>query len=327
MNEQGFYERRRQDWDRLCVLTDQAEFNPAQLNPNDLKEFVRLYRKVSTDLALVRTQSTNVALVDFLNSLVGRSYGILYRAPRKSLFSSLAGAVAVAAQTVRRRKMFVLVSATLFFGSWFGMFGLLSVRPDLREFLVPDQMKSSFDQWKSGNFPSRGSSESFASTGFYMSNNPRAAILTGAIGAGTFGVGSVFMVLTNGALIGTLSSEVLPVGKLGFLLSSIFPHGVPELSGLIISGSSGLLLGYALINPGRRRRGDALREVGPDAVTLLAISVTLMFIAAPIEGFFSFNPLVPGWVKVVVGSVSLTAWLIFWSQYAQETSLEATPAR
>ena len=150
-----------------------------------------------------------------------------------------------------------------------------------------------------------------------MSNNPRAAILTGAIGAGTFGVGSVFMVILNGGLIGALSHEVLPVGKLGFLLSSIFPHGVPELSGLIISGSSGLLLGYALINPGRRRRGDALKEVGPDAVTLLATSVALMFVAAPIEGFFSFNPLVPQWVKVVVGSVSLVAWLTFWSQFGR----------
>ncbi len=318
MNEQVFYERRKDDWQRLTVLTDKAEFNPAQLKPDDLREFVRLYRRVSTDLSVVRTKSTNLALIEFLNSLLGRSYGVLYRAPRKSIFSSIADAIALAAQTVRRRKMFVLVSAALFFGAWFGTLGVLSVRPDLKTFLIPEQMQSSFDQWRSGKFPERESSQSLAATGFYMSNNPKAAIFTGAVGAGTFGLASLFMVLTNGALIGALSHEVLPVGKLGFLLSSIFPHGVPELSGLIISGSSGLLLGYALINPGRKRRGEALREVGRDAVTLLAISVTLMFIAAPIEGFFSFNPTVPGWVKVIVGTVSLTAWLLFWTQYAPE---------
>jgi uncharacterized membrane protein SpoIIM required for sporulation len=113
---------------------------------------------------------------------------------------------------------------------------------------------------------------------------------------------------------------MVSVGKLEFLIGSVAPHGVPELSGIIISGSAGLLLGWSLIVPGRRTRADSLRSVGKDAVTLLATSVVMMFIAAPIEGFFSFNPRVGIHIKEVVAVVSVIAWAIFWSSYGKNRS-------
>jgi uncharacterized membrane protein SpoIIM required for sporulation len=127
------------------------------------------------------------------------------------------------------------------------------------------------------------------------------------------------MLYENGVMLGSLAHEVAPVHKLDFLLSSIAPHGVPELSGAIVGGSAGLLLGWALVNPGRRSRGRALQAVGKDAIVLLSTSIVLMFIAAPIEGFFSFNPSVPGIAKVTVAAVSLIAWGFFWTRYARET--------
>jgi hypothetical protein len=45
-----------------------------------------------------------------------------------------------------------------------------------------------------------------------------------------------------------------------------------------------------------------------------------MFIAAPIEGFFSFNPSVPMWAKVAFAALSAVAWGAFWLGYGRETS-------
>jgi uncharacterized membrane protein SpoIIM required for sporulation len=268
--------------------------------------------------------------VTYLNDLAARAYAVVYREPRQPLFKVLYQAVATAAQTVRRRKWFVFASFSLFFGSAFLAYGLSLNSVDVRNYFVPPAFKEVFEQWKKGpaGMEDRTGSDSSMMTGFYASNNPRTAVIAGSVGAATFGLLSIYMVGQNGAILGVLASELAPVGRVDFLISSVAPHGVPELSGIIISGSAGLLLGYALINPGRRNRGDSLRAAGRDAVVLLATSVIMMFIAAPIEGFFSFNKHVPGAVKDVVTVVSLIAWLTFWSTFGrtdEERGLEPAP--
>src|SRR5271170_7049523 len=100
MNEESFVDRREVDWKRLSVLCDRADSSLNRLSGSELREFVRLYRRVSTDLALARTKSTNLPLISFLNDLAGRAYGILYRSPRKPFWATLLATVALSTQTV-----------------------------------------------------------------------------------------------------------------------------------------------------------------------------------------------------------------------------------
>lgn len=324
MNEQAFVERRESDWRRLQTLCDKGDATVRSLSGDELREMVRLYRRVTTDLAVVRTRSTNQAMVDFLNDLVARAYAVLYRAPRAPFWKTITETLALAAQTVRRRKWFVLISIAFFFLTTIFSFSILKVVPETREVVISPQEQELFEHWKTGKFEERTGSESVMMSGFYASNNPRVAIIAGAVGAGSFGFLSLWFNYRTGMQMGALAHEVNTVGNLDFLLSSIIPHGVPEISGLWISCSAGLLLGWALVNPGRRSRGEALKAVGKDAIVLLGTSVVLMFIAAPIEGFFSFNPRVPGGLKLVVASVEAVAWLAFWGYYGRDTEPAVT---
>jgi uncharacterized membrane protein SpoIIM required for sporulation len=278
-----------------------------------------LYRQVAGDLAFARTKSSNLQLIDYLNDLSGRAYAVLYRAPRKPFARAMGDAIRLSAQTVRRCRAFVLASALLFVGSAFLSFFLMRTVPDTRAYFVPDQMRESFDDWKRGRFEERNGSASLGMTGFYATNNPFVSIVSGSIAAATFGVGTAEKLYENGAILGALAYEMNTVGKLGYLLASIMPHGVPELSGIIMAGAAGFVMGWALINPGRRKRGDALKAAGKDAIVLLATSVILMFIAAPIEGFFSFNPNVPSFVKVIAIGVELVFWGAFWSSFGKQS--------
>ncbi len=323
MNEEAFLQKREDGWARLAILCERADNSPSALTAEELQEFIRLYRGVSRDLALVRTQSNNAPLIDYLNDLAGRAYGVLYRAPRKPVGQVIVGAVERAAQAFRRRFAFVVVSFTLFVSAAAITPVIIRQVPDTKEFIIPPMMKESFEGWKTGKHEERSSDESFLASTFYASNNPRQAVLTGSVGAGTFGIGSVFLVVFNGAVIGALANELAPVGRLPYLFSNIAPHGVPEMSGLFISGAAGLLFGWALIFPGRFSRGDSLREVGPDALTLLATSVIMMFIAAPIEGFFSFDPNIPDVAKAAVGLVEVVIWSLFWSQFGKGSESNA----
>jgi len=318
VNEILFVEEREQDWRRLKLLCDRADASPALLHGTELRELVRLYRRVSGDLALVRTRSANSELIEFLNGLCARAYAIVYRPRGTGLRKAMGAAAVQAARTVRRRAAFVLASGAMLLG--FALFAFVAMEriPDSRETFVPEQMEEVFDHWKRGDLEERSSSESFAMTLFYSGNNPMAAVSTGAIAAGTFGIGTLEILRVNGGMLGALSWDMRSVGKLGFLYASIMPHGVTELSGLVIAGGAGFVLGWALLRPGRRSRGDALREAGKDAVVLLATAVALMFIAAPIEGFFSFNPRVPEWAKLSFAALTAAAWAAFWIGYGRK---------
>lgn len=324
MNEETFVRKRESDWKRLAYLCDRADVSPANLTPPELKEFVQLYRKVSADLSLVRTKSSNIGLITFLNDLCGRAYSLFYRPPRGSIVASLKRAIRTAAQTARKQKWALFASTFVFVGSAILASMLLTVRPETTRVLVPAEMRPLFDSWKEGKHEERDGGESTLASAMYASNNPRVAIMTGAVAAGTFGVLTTNILYENGVILGALSKEMNDVGKLGFLLASVMPHGVTELSGIVFAGASGYVMAWALINPGRRKRSEALLAAGKDALTLLLIAVTMMFMAAPIEGYFSFNPGVPSFAKVGFAVATAVAWGLFWIGFAKddEQSLE-----
>jgi uncharacterized membrane protein SpoIIM required for sporulation len=241
--------------------------------------------------------------------------------------AALSGALTLAARTFRKRGWFVFASATMFVG--FGVFAYLCLlwRPDTREVFVPPGFEEVFQHWKSGNMEARDATTSLAATLMYSGNNPFVSIMAGAISVATFGLGTVYSLFSNGGILGALVFEVAPVGRVGYLFTHIMPHGVTELGGIVVSGAGGLCLGWSLVNPGRRRRSEALREAGKDAIVLLGISIVMMFIAAPIEGFFSFNPLVPGFLKVAFAGFSFVAWALFFGGFGREASGEVASTK
>ena len=316
MNEEAFVRRRENEWQRLSWLCDKAEANVRSLSTPEFDEMVRRYRAASSDLAHARTFGHHPPLIDSLNDLVGRAYGVLYRRPRRPLAALLAAALARAAQTVRRRRAFIRASLILLLGSAILSFYFAGNNADFRDSIIPASDPNLLS-WKSGRHNERTSSENAMAWAMYASHNPQVSIVAGAVGAASFGVLSATLMAATGAQIGVLASEMHKVGKLPFLLVSITPHGVTEISGAAIAAAAGLLLGWSLIDPGRRSRAASLRAAGPDAGILLLIGVALTFMAAPIEGFFSFNPAVPHFARVIVAVSTLLGWLAFWTGFGR----------
>jgi uncharacterized membrane protein SpoIIM required for sporulation len=319
VNEVAFVEARKPDWDRLVTLCQKADITPRNLKDDEFKEFIGLYRRVSSDLALARTQSSNLALVEQLNQLVGQAYLVLYRPRRQPFFAALAGGIVTYAQTVRRRSMFVLMAfLTFLLGNFLGYFSL-DFAPDTRSYLVPPQFESSFEQWKQGTYSDRSGGESLAATGFYASNNPRVALTIAALSAGTFGVGTFYMTVQNGLITGALLHEVGTTGTTFHTVVSILPHGVTEIQGMVIASAAGYVMAGGLIAPGRKTRAQSLRESMKDGIVLMLGGIVLMYIAAPFEGFFSFNPNVPYWAKIAMAVLVGSAWIAFYLGIGDES--------
>jgi len=90
----------------------------------------------------------------------------------------------------------------------------------------------------------------------------------------------------------------------------ILPHGITELTAVIVCGAAGLVLARAVILPGRHGRLHNLARAGRSAGILVLGAVVMFLVAAAIEGFFRQlvnDPNVR--YAVAVGSV------LFWGLY------------
>jgi uncharacterized membrane protein SpoIIM required for sporulation len=88
----------------------------------------------------------------------------------------------------------------------------------------------------------------------------------------------------------------------------IIPHGLIELSAVIVAGAAGLRLGWTVIDPGDRTRGAALAEEGRRAALVLMGVVLMLAVAGIIEGFVTGRG-TPTAVRVVLGiSVAGAFW-------------------
>ncbi len=319
MDEAAILAKRAEGWRRLKELTELSESGWGRLSGDELTEFVRLYRQASGDLSTMVAQTSNADVVDYLNALVARAYGQLYQNPRKGVTQIVSEGLALGARAVRQYAWAVWLCAALFFGSAAFSFAMVSQAPDYREFFVPSGMEALFDHWKEGEFEAREGGESVAMTAFYASNNPRVGVLMNAASLATFGLGTAYISWVNGSIFGALSADMASVGLLGFLLTSVAPHGVSEIWGFFIAGAGGFALGRAMLCPGRRTRSEAIRLAGKDAFVLLMVGLVMIIIAAPIEGFFSFNPAVPQPVKAVFAVFALLAWWVYFSGYAKRS--------
>jgi len=136
-------------------------------------------------------------------------------------------------------------------------------------------------------------------------NNVRVAIVAFAGGL-TGGTLTLYLLVANGAFLGTVLSVVQGYGLSGGLLTFTAAHGPLEISCIVLSGGAGLRLAWALLRPGDRTRGDALRLAGAQAIRVMLLVVPALGVAGILEAFLSpTNAPVP--VKISVGLVAAFA--------------------
>ena len=79
-----FINERKNNWQKLEGLLEILETSPLRGLPRaQVRELGELYRRAASDLAIARAESRDPKLVNYLNSLVIRAHGKIYRADAK----------------------------------------------------------------------------------------------------------------------------------------------------------------------------------------------------------------------------------------------------
>lgn len=313
MSTNRFIRDGKSAWQRLedlLALLDRSSLR--RLHREEVRELGRIYRRTASDLAIARAESRDPRLINYLNSLVIRAHGRIYRADaqggqriRKFFTRDLP-------QTFRRTwrytalafAVFWIFAAAAFVGTWRD--------PDFSEFAgVPPAFRHAINAklhwWEDLNEANQiGSSR-------ILTNNIQVTFNAFALGA-IFGIGTLYYMAFNGALLGAIFALVYRADAgFGFdFLSFVVGHGMIELSCIYIAGGAGMLIGYALLAPGDLTRADAFKKRGMEAVILIAGCVPLLVVAGIIEGFISpapINPAIKFSVSIITG-IALYSYLL-----------------
>ena len=299
-----FIKERKTIWERLEELLNRLDrMTLRRLHREEVRELGRIYRRAASDLAIARAESRDPRLVNYLNSLVIRAHGRIYRADAQGGRRLRDFFARDFPQSFRRTwrytatafGIFLVFTAIAFFGTRhdpdFSEFA--GVSPFFREAVINNRVR----WWQELNDANQiGSSQIFT-------NNIRVTFYAFALGA-MFGVGTLYILAFNGAMFGAIVALTYRAGfgndlLLGFVVS----HGVIELSCIFIAGGAGLLIGTALLMPGDLSRGDALKSRGMEAVRLIVGCVPLLVVAGIIEGFISPAPISP-FIKIGIGVIT-----------------------
>ncbi|MDQ6933077.1 MAG: stage II sporulation protein M [Candidatus Eremiobacteraeota bacterium] len=258
------------------------------LSGDEIVEFGKLYRRVSSDLAYATGHHFEQAIQHYLNRLTARAHAHVYSATSENGAQRLLSFFAeVFPREFRRSWKYVALCAALTVCSGLIAFSTVSMRPItayalLPEPVIPARIQRSLHD---SNFAFNPDQSAMMSAQI-ITNNIRVAIIAFA-GGMTLGAVTLFVILFNGILIGVMGGLFTNAGFGYDFWATVAPHGVLELTAIQIAGSAGFLLAAGVLHPGRFRRRDALRENGRRAGVLILGVAAMLLVAGTIEGFFS----------------------------------------
>jgi len=308
VNLTRFLHERQPDWIELDRLVERAGPRLDRLPPADVLQAGRLYRRAAADLALARRQFGADPLVERLDRLVRRARQLVYGTVSRR--DSFAHFISHGYWTrVRERPGLLLVAALLLWGPLLGCGAWAASDPVTAARVANLSAVGGGSEEVDRGF-TIADSASFSTMIF--TNNVRVALLAFAGGI-TGGALTVLTLLFNGFSIGVLGGLIVDAGGGDRFFRLVVPHGVLELSLIVVAGMAGLRVGWALIRPGHRRRGEALTTEARAAGELALGTALWLVPCGLVEGFVTPRGLgLPSAIAVGVALGALFWGMVLW---------------
>jgi uncharacterized membrane protein SpoIIM required for sporulation len=280
-----FTASRQPRWAELEGLLARGEGNGLRsFNADQIEAFARAYRQVVSDLALAQRDFPDDQLTLWLNALASRAHLRLYRAPAPSWRRFRGFFWTDFARRFRAARPYLLISALLLFGPAALAYVGALLEPTLRDALVPASLRQVMSSGRTWTDIQPALRPGMATLIF--TNNIQVSFLAFAGGV-LFGLGTAYVLVTNGLLLGGVLGAAQFYGVAPLVWSFISPHGYLELTCIVIAGAAGLMLGDALLRPGLLLRREALARSARRAVELAVGAAPVLVVAGLIEGFVS----------------------------------------
>jgi uncharacterized membrane protein SpoIIM required for sporulation len=140
-------------------------------------------------------------------------------------------------------------------------------------------------------------------------NNLSVAFLAWAGGA-LLGLGAVWVLVMNGAMLGSVAAVTWQYGLIDRLGIFVAAHAPLELFLIVVSAGAGLGIARAQLAAGRTERGGGFARAGRESAKLMLGCVPWFVVLGLVEGYVSPRGDVPVAVKAALGVALLAAFLV-----------------
>ncbi len=293
-------------WGRLEQLIGKAS-RPGRCTGAELDELVDLYQRTATHLSAIRTSSPDPLLVDRLSSLTIRARSVVtggrvrgWREVARFFTATFPAAVYRSRWWALGAAVFVIVVATGF-GYW------VATNPDVQASIGTEAEIRQMVEHDFEDYYSSAPAASFGAKVFF--NNAWVAALAFSLGI-LLGLPTLYVLFQNAVNVGVAGGLMAAHGKLDLFFGLITPHGLLELTAIFVAGGVGLRIGWMVVDPGERRRSDALAEEGRAAVAVVLGLVAVFAIAGFTEAYVTPSGW-PTWARIAWGVAIELAFLAY----------------
>jgi len=287
------------------------------LQHGELQELGLLYRQTASDLAIVREDNTSNQLSAYLNSLLGRAHNLIYMGHRPKINELRKFYTETYPQVFRETFPQTMLAFGIFLVTALAAFALTMHDPSFAHRMLGAQMMDTIEKREMWTHSIVTVKPLAASA--IMTNNLSVSFTTFALGI-TAGIGTAWMMVVNGLLLGVIGAATWHAGMAEQLWSFVAPHGVLELPAIFIAGGAGFEIARGMLFPGLLPRRESLALAGGRAARLVLGTIPMLIVAGTIEGFLSPSDIaVP--LKFLFAAVMFAALVAYLNLKPRDSSL------
>ena len=311
MTETKFIAKNEEHWKALEAFNRRViKGGVRTLDTVDVREFARLFRLASHNLAYVKTHFPTSHVLPYLNNIVGVTHNYFYVRESKSLRDIRGYFSHTFPSAVRENWRFWVFAMALFvFGMLFAGFYVANDPARLQELMpagwgnfAPDEVPDFGDGSVEWEYTLMAAS---------ITTNNITVSFNAIVGGLLAGLGTVIILVYNGFIVGGLFGFFHQAGAdMATAYGLVLPHGVIELMAIFLAGGCGLMLAKGLLIPGELTRRQSLILQAKNAARILPGIVAMLVVAGIIEGYFTPLGIDPLWKLLFAGAtfVGLVAY-------------------
>ena len=307
MDIDRYIQRNEPTWRRLGQLSRRAGRGVGRLSDDEISELVTLYQRVSAQLSHARGTYADPELTARLSRILGEARVVIYRRRSNPFRAFLGFFTTTFPAAVWHARRFVAVAFLVFMVPAVSLGIWLANSSKVLDASVPPELQKVIAEREFSDYYRTDAAENFA--GHVSLNNTFVAFQAFALGVVPV-IGPVSVLAYNGANVGEMGAVMHHAGEGPQFWGLILPHGLLEITSILIAAAAGLQVSWAIIAPGERTRGEALKDAGLRSVVIVMGLAVCFLIAGFIEGFVTPSGL-PTSVRVGIGVAVLAAFVSY----------------